>query len=287
MEVKSCNKQRFQCRICTKTSTTKGNLEKHMVLHNENRETYQCEICLKVLRTKFGWEHHKKSHSNANKDQEKIQCAICEIKVSPYVMKTHMTLHDESHESHSCSLCSKTFRTKSMLQNHVRNHERDSQSATCEICGKTVKLVSFRQHIKTHSDSVNHTCHCGKDYKTKEALNYHIKTSHDMNGERFKCDLCPKDFKSLLILKYFHYKKFHVENRPKFSCDICEKEVSNAQNLKRHKQTHEVTRTLLKCDTCGKGLTYKSDLEKHVKSENSRRVEGAFQMSILFKRFFY
>ncbi|XP_074595358.1 uncharacterized protein LOC141850594 isoform X1 [Brevipalpus obovatus] len=58
-------KRHYQCNICLKTFTEKGNMKRHTQIHSHNRSRYMCEICSKCFAWKDNFNRHRRiAHSD-------------------------------------------------------------------------------------------------------------------------------------------------------------------------------------------------------------------------------
>ena len=91
---KSLLKKAFKCDICHAGFSTKGNLEKHLKIHN-GEKSFQCDYCEKKFTLKGDLTKHVKIH--AIEREKPFQCEYCERKFSQKCnMKRHSTIHTRS-----------------------------------------------------------------------------------------------------------------------------------------------------------------------------------------------
>ena len=92
------------------------------------------------------------------------------------------------------------------------------KSFICNICHKTfkVKHEEFRRHVLAHHENNEHFkpfgCHlCERRYGSRQGLNYHLDSYHNINGKRnivHSCHFCNKSFKLYKMLQ-IHIKMDH------------------------------------------------------------------------------
>ena len=120
------------------------------------------------------------------------QCDKCELKFYRlYNLKIHKrTQHKElAGCSFQCDICSKTFISKSRLEEHMNTHT-GAKPFICDKCGKGFQNDSNRR---------NHFKNAHKDAKD-------FFTTH--RDKMFACDICEKNFMSD-NQKKGHMKRYH------------------------------------------------------------------------------
>ena len=167
----------------------------------------------------------------------------------------------------------------------VPNCLDDSSSANK---GKDTLSTSARQEY-AKSDSTQMTLMstpypfkcalCGKQYKVKESLEYHLEAH---TGTRYTCDKCT-DSKVYTNKKAFKaHESWHESGCPSYKCDECSKTFQMLRLLKSHKKSHGPP--TLKCRVhvnCMGIFTFESERKYH----ESKKDIKTFKCSVCFKLF--
>ena len=109
---------------------------------------------------------------------------------------------------------------------------------SCETCGKTFKQrMALRYHVKAHTGIKEFTCEeCGRGLSTKDALTGHMNTHKGLKP--FTCSFCPKQFGQGQNLR--SHEQNHRDGKIKdyvrnIHCDQCDKSYCGPRGLRRHK----------------------------------------------------
>ena len=161
----------------------------------------------------------------------------------------HYKLH-LGQKDFKCSVCHRTYFTKSGLQAHLRqlhappSSKDQSSGFSCKDC-----------HVKC---------------LTRYELMMHRKLVHAgvMYGER--CSQCSKSFKTLTELKR-HTISDH-SNRA-FPCPQCPHKSKTKDKLDRHMLSHSVTRESFQCLHCQKKFVFKNSLKKHLEKKRCEALK--------------
>ena len=125
----------YKCNQCIFTSSTAGNLRKHLTRHNGEREQQASHLRVHLKRH-LGEKSHK--------------CNQCNF-LSSFSggLKTHVKRHS-GEKSHKCNQCDDAFSVECDLRAHLK---RDSGEKTlkCKQCDFSSFYTGFlRLHMKTH-----------------------------------------------------------------------------------------------------------------------------------------
>ena len=137
-----------------------------------------------------------------------------------------------------CSKCSLSFKSKLQLSLHERVHRAEFRPFRCE--------------------------NCEKQFRSKIALQTHIKTVHTGGARPYACNKCHKKFKVKRHLK--DHAWCHLpEGTNQLACKFCSKTFKVPSYLRRHiKRRHG--EKVHDCSQCGKLFSMLGDLREHVKS---------------------
>lgn len=169
----------------------------------KRRPRNMCKRCLSTFRDK----DEALAHQNACPVEHRCeQC--CYSTTSASFMQRHLLTHGER----KCPLCDKVCISKIALSNHVRTHDSQSQRFACDACGKR--------------------------YKRKHDLQYHIREKHEgQSQEHYPCPLCDRVLYTQSGLTK-HIMCIHPEKRQgEFECEFCGKRFSTPYTVARHVST--------------------------------------------------
>lgn len=132
---------------------------------------------------------------------------------------------------------------------------------TCYICDKKFTTNDILvKHVTAHKDVWSFKCDsCPRTFKSKDTLRIHKKKHL---GKNFLCEECGKRFtlKSQLAFHYCTRDRF----RP-YKCIICGHRFKTAECLCRHRKTHSTVRDY-ECSLCNTTFGRKDNLERHMKN---------------------
>lgn len=88
--------------------------------------------------------------------------------------------HGMVRPEYKCSLCSKVFITKSLLNNHVKNVHMKEKNHECDVCHHLFYTKSdVARHKVTHTGEKKFSCNmCNTLFASRDSLRRHIKRTH-------------------------------------------------------------------------------------------------------------
>lgn len=155
----------FRCSFCLKIFSSKGNMKRHMKLHQQTQNAFACSVCTESFPTQGLLLSHRRRHAVNSSDKQKFDC----------------------------SECGKTFAKLSRLNRHMAKHTGEKPFA-CSFCGKKFTWhYALKRHMRSHSSREHFSCPvCAKGFTTKWYIAVHMRTH---TGEKpFQCDVCRKRF---------------------------------------------------------------------------------------------
>jgi len=105
------------CKICCRTFSHSGNLQKHLKTHS-GEKPFHCKICEKGFSQKSDLKKHLRTHTG----EKPFTCKICD---QSFTQSCSLQKHIRTHtgdKPYACNICSRCFTTNSNLLRHVRKH---------------------------------------------------------------------------------------------------------------------------------------------------------------------
>ena len=194
----------YKCELCGKTFFHPRNVKRHMLTRHLGEKAHKCDICGKS----FSQNANLKAHiQNVHNKEKKFECGFCGNFFSQESnLKRHTKVHTGQRD-HKCEICDKYFSQAEHLRKHTRKiHENNEKFDFINENGNDDNaLPDISDMVACEIKTIN--CeNCGKYFKTKSALNYHVDSVH--KGLKFPCALCDKTYTRNTTLKS-HMKMAH------------------------------------------------------------------------------
>ncbi|XP_046975587.1 zinc finger protein 569-like isoform X2 [Vanessa cardui] len=186
----------------------KRKLVERKSIMNSNVQVKRMNIACTVCKQRYpmlvpfeGWKKFVCSRCKKNCEPRRIVCRKCNTLVPTNTMREHLDLHVKS-----------DLKSKNRLSNYPKS---SSQTMKKEIfvkpkyqCSQCTKKYTMAQNLvkhvsSVHKNSIHYLCAvCGKDLKTKELLERHMRTH---TGQPiYRCDVCMRIFKGKRLFQT-HY----------------------------------------------------------------------------------
>lgn len=218
----------------------------------------------------------KAGKSNAKLDKELVPSKKSLVLSGECVSKSVKGSH--KNRVHLCNICDVEFEYVQEFREHLKTHG----NYECAVCGKMIaKQGMLTQHyVKFHGLKLDtgsqHICWvCGKVYKSKQAVSYHMSTSH--NKTKLKCDICDKCFGHPKNLKA--HRKRHGDRD--VACDKCPARFYTTSELGYHYNAKHRNAQCWKCEQCGRKFSRSTSYINHVEKHRPKR----FECTTCFKMF--
>ena len=245
-----------KCRICDEDV---DDLEKHDVDHHMEGGKFKCEEgCDFISEEKKSLVEH---FAIVHKEIDVFKCPDCgEMFFNMKPLANHLIKHHGIDiPLRTCPICMNTFATNAKYRSHLEHQHRTFRK--CNQCNKYYRSKgALNAHIKLCHEAPDIACHiCGKTTKSKDNFELHMK-KHKNEEKTVKCSECDKHFFTNFEMKK-HISRVHKTDR--FLCCQCDYSTAANSILKRHiRSVHSDERNFI-CGTCGAAFKQKISLTQH------------------------
>lgn len=222
-----------------------------------------CDICQQPL------ESFSHARTHFRNEHNTIGYLICCGK--KYKQRNRLIDHLNTHFNvqYPCPVCGKTFDAKAYLTRHMAHHE-SVKLFECDHCGKRFsKKYLVRNHIlgvhRYENVAPSYACHiegCSKLFVNESRLKHHLKYTHSSIDQEI-CEICSKSFKTKAAIEE-HMRIHYRRPEDRFKCDICGHFIADLKSFKRHLKNHETEGLDNICHICGKKSPNLNALKKHI-----------------------
>ncbi|XP_070167420.1 zinc finger protein 615-like [Polyergus mexicanus] len=231
---------------------------------------HRCIICMRSFSTKGALQRHMIVHKHKHKHKTKLRyvCYVCDkqfssiAKLKSHVLNNHTTdgkTSQETNEDKKVKTSAKVTRSGNVLDG--MREEKKNFKFTCKVCSKQfIYQKSFLSHAKSHSEYHEETLGGGVDqYANKTTNEQKERTPTFRENESEEEEEEEDDDDSDLPIE-------------SLQCTQCGKLFATKRNLKRHISTHSGLK--FNCSTCGKGFSRVDKLKDHEQSKHKEEIFG-------------
>ena len=261
---------RYECDQCLKTYKHRSHLTVHRKSHI-SQKPLQCEHCDRTFLVEKNLKLHLQRHADRSKFLKTVKCSeptCSKFFESEEIRDGHFkSKHEGIERPYQCSVCSKSYKTRSDLLQHLNSHSSDPLK--CPQCETTfLYRKNLEVHLKRHEiQSKLFKCSdpsCKKLFDTEEDLDAHFKDKHEGVVRPHQCSLCPKRYKTPGLLGE-HINTVHSSSKT-FKCDKCEKAFASQKQLNSHYKIHSYSNSkAFQCNKCDKAFAVRKSLNSHYK----------------------
>lgn len=235
---------------------------------------HRCLLCMRSFSTKGALQRHMIVHKHKHKHKTKLRyvCYVCDkqfssiAKLKSHVLNNHEThtgddkISRETSENKKIKTSAKVTRSGTVLDG--MREEKKNFKFTCKVCSKQfIYQKSFLSHAKTHPEYNEETSndvldqHANKTTNEQKEGNTPIFRENESEEEEEEEDDDDSDLP--------------IES---LQCTQCGKLFATKRNLKRHISTHSGLK--FNCSTCGKGFSRIDKLKDHEQSKHKEEIFG-------------
>lgn len=197
---------KLKCQICSEPFTLFRLLNIHMNKHYQKHVCYICGagfsnlVFLNLHRTRSHRpikcqkcnvtfvsrsekkQHDKEFHGIKFERKYRFPCPFCQERFFQENLKVkHMVdQHGLKKPEFCCQFCSKSFITRSLVNNHVKVVHMKERNHECHECHSFFYTKSdVARHRMSHTGEKNHVCSlCSNPFASKDSLRRHMKRTH-------------------------------------------------------------------------------------------------------------
>ncbi|XP_067640867.1 zinc finger protein 709-like [Eurosta solidaginis] len=218
-----------ECKYCNKKipkMEKRTHERRHVYRMREKNKRFLCSFCPQEFRAEPSLRKHEKNIHFGELPEVK-ECPICQKKLDPNYLRTHLTTVHNSERKHICDTCGDSFKSQILLHSHKRLHME--RNFPCNVCGKKfIRSYDLKVHMRMHTGEEPYACHiCDRRFKVKVRLSYHLQQHA---GIKRTCDICGQEFNNVKQLKLHSYKHTGMP----YKCPVCNYGCAQRDIFRKH-----------------------------------------------------
>ncbi|KYB27134.1 Transcription factor grauzone-like Protein [Tribolium castaneum] len=266
----------YECKSCDYVTRSVPRLRRHVIARHtadSEIEWFQCAYCPFKGKLRGNLSRHVQIHD----PDFRFACQFCDYKAkrSDYLRQHLYGRHmSKILRAHSCDHCDFKSIDRARLKSHqVAKHtvKCDFDYLQCSQCQyKTPFKFVLNRHVTSKHGPDRLKCdQCEFVTKYKLSLRNHILLKHTENAQMFSCDKC--DYKSKIKSTLSNHRRLQHGNVPMFQCDVCDYRTNQKISLLRHfRALHNRAH---KCRECNLSFETNLELTAHKKNEHWKGVK--------------
>ena len=238
---------KYDCNLCH-SSIDFSEVEEHLLQCNKAEETiFKCKVCPIKFETQIELTDHEESHLGDPLSEEKVSELHFDNSERNDIIQPKIEVDDDCENQSIVD-------TSENLQEQIGNpakRKRSDKEHKCLKCEEIFKTkAALNQHIKFAVDNVHlMKCFCGERFKYEKSFRQHVQSHLRKNAS--------DSAKNKIIKKPVF----------KYTCEICSEEILGVSNFQRHlKEAHPKPKPKYTCKFCNFETSKSTELTKHSQS---------------------
>lgn len=209
--------------------------------HHEGKKNWLCSSCGKTFYEKYKLNEHSKRKFDCRLSNSERFLHRYNSTPRPFPCPRAGCLSTWETETRLFAHIAKVHDDQKSLQNE---NNLQNELVVCSVCGKSFKSKSMRDHMKRmHEQKKNHGCSfCDKFFYSLREVRVHTERIHSQkDGGAHKCPQCDKHFTHLTYVAKHLYRIHGSGLEKKWGCGECGFKFKTKTELVRHERRKHST----------------------------------------------